>query len=199
MSVIIDGTGTGNQAKVDSEKRLRVFAVTQSGTIHNNLEENSYNLNTGLITLTSANESAVMYFKNNENNPYVITAVAVGLGPSTGGVATSIPFITVTRNPTGGTVVDDESAVSINSNRNFGSTNTLTADVYKGAEGKTLTGDVEHLLFYQATSGRLYATIDEVLPKGTSIGVKVTPPTSNTSMTCYVALVGYLQSDGEVE
>lgn len=191
--IICDGTGTGQQARVDSANRLDVHATQYPEARDENLSGNSYNLNTGEITLTSANESSVMYFKNNESSPYIITSLVVGLGPSTGGASTSIPKITVVRNPTAGTVIDDATDVSIRSNRNFGSSNTLTADVYKGAEGKTLTGGGDHLLFYQASGGRLFASIEEVLEKGNSIGIQITPQTSNTSMTCYVALVGYLR------
>lgn len=191
--IINDGTGTGNQAEVDGANRLRTRSVSISEQEHHTALGTSYNINTGELTLTSASESAVLYFKNNELTDYIVTAIAVGLGPSTGGASTDIPLIKVTRNPTGGTVVNDATAVDINSNRNFGSNNSLTVDAYKGGEGKTLTGDTDHLLFYQTSNGRLFATIDEVIPKGSSLGITITPQTSNTSMTCYAALIGYLE------
>ena len=197
MTVIYDGAGTGKQARVDNKNRLDVHSSFYPEERDENLEGNAYNLNTGELTLTSANESAVMYFKNNESFDYVVVGIAVGLGPSTGGDSSDIPIIKIIRNPTAGTVVSDATAVDINSNRNFGSTNTLTAYVYKGGEGKTLTDGSDHLLFYQKSDGRLFATIEEVLPKGASIGVKVTPQTSNTSMKCYAALIGYLRATND--
>lgn len=193
--IIVDGTGTGNQAKIDTRNRLQVHSVNEPEGLDANRLGSAYNMNTGELTLTSANESAVLYFKNNESKDYIIEAIVVGLGPSTGGASTDIPIIKVIRNPTAGTIVDDASNVSINSNRNFGSSNTVSADVYKGAEAKTLTDGDDHLFFYQPANGRLFAAINEVIPKGKSLGVKITPQASNTSMTCYVALIGYLNQE----
>jgi hypothetical protein len=193
--IIVDGTGTGNQAKIDTRNRLQVHAVTEPEGLAANRLGSAYNMNTGELTLTSANESAVLYFKNNESKDYIMEAIAVGLGPSTGGASTDIPLIKIIRNPTAGTIVDDASNVSINTNRNFGSSNTVSADVYKGAEAKTLTDGDDHLFFYQPANGRLLAEINVVIPKGKSIGVKITPQASNTSMTCYVALIGYLDQE----
>tara|TARA_R110000868_G_scaffold186204_1_gene428464 strand:+ start:129 stop:719 length:591 start_codon:yes stop_codon:yes gene_type:complete len=195
MTVIVDGTGTGNQGKIDLNNRLHTKAITDTEGSDANVTGRAFNINTGELTLTSANESAVLYYKNNEIQDYVVTAIAVGLGPSTGGASTDIPVIKVTRNPTGGTIVDDATAVDINSNRNYGSSLTLTADTYKGGTDKTFTGDTDHIIFYQGENGRLFAGIDTVLPKGTSMGITITPATSNTSMTCYAALIGYLRGE----
>jgi len=189
--MINDGTGTGNKLKIDSSNRAYTFSVTEN--VSNNATKlgNSFNVNTGVITLTSANESAIMYFKNNEDVSVHIDAIAVGLGPSTGGTSATIPNITVVRNPTAGTIVSGATAVDFNSNRNFGSSRTLTVDAYKGAEGNTMTGGNDHILFFQSSGGRLFATIDEELQKGDSIGIKITPQASNTSMDVYAALVLY--------
>jgi hypothetical protein len=191
MSLIItDGTGTGKVAKVDEQNRLFTKTVSKSAIEDATDEGRSYNLNTGIITLTSANESGVLYLKNTDPlNDIHISAIAVGVGPSTGGTATSINNITVVRNPTGGTIVDNATNVDINSNRNFSSSKALTSDAYKGAEGNTLTGGSDHLLLFQASGGRLFATIDEVLSNGASIGVNILPQTDNTSMNVYVALI----------
>jgi hypothetical protein len=189
--MINDGTGTGNKLKIDSSNRAHVLAVVEDIATNATALGNSFNVNTGVINLTSANESAVLYFKNNEDTTVHISAVAVGLGASTGGASTSTPKITVVRNPTGGTIVSGATDVDISSNRNFGSSRTLTADAYKGAEGNTLTGGADHLLFFQGSNGRLFATIDEELQKGDSIGVEITPQASNTSMDVYAALVLY--------
>jgi hypothetical protein len=194
MPIIEDGTGTGKQARVDSNNRLDTHATTIPESRDENLFGNAYNINPGLVTLTNANESAILHFKNQQLTDYVITAVVAGLGPSTGGASTSIPVIKVYRNPTGGTITVTPTDVDINSNRNYGSSNTLNALAYKGAQGATTTGGTEHLLFYQATNGRLFASIEEILPQGATLAVTVTPQTDNTSMTCYVALVGYLRA-----
>ena len=87
-------------------------------------------------------------------------------------------------------------AATININRNFGSSNTLTADAFVGAEGKTLTdGDVS-LSAYGFPSSRSVIGLSEILTKGASLGVRVTPGTSNSSMSVYCAIVCYVQQGG---
>jgi hypothetical protein len=191
--MIRDGKGGGYLARVDDENRLRVFGTTQSEDYAATKAGRSYNINTGIITLTDSVDTPVIYFKNTGTDPFHITAIAVGLGPSTGGSG-GIPKITVVRNPTAGTIIDTPVAVDIESNRNFGSPLTLNADIYKGATGKTMTDGTDHIIFFQASGGRLFATIDEYITTGKSIGIKIDPQPSNTSQDVYVALVGHLEN-----
>ena len=134
-----------------------------------------------------------MYFKNNESREVVIETIAVGIGPSTGGVSTEIPEITLVANPTAGTTIDNMNDVDMNVNRNIGSNLNLTALAYKGATGETITDGTDAALFYQATGGRLAAPVTLVLPTGSSIAIKVKAPTSNTSMNVYAALILYIK------
>jgi len=178
---------------VTTAKQLKTFSETTSEQTQANLIGNAYNINTGEVTLTDAVQTPILYFKNNETQDLLVTALAIGFQNSTGGAATDAPIITVIRNPTTGTIVSGATDVDINSNRNYGSSNTLSlSDAYKGATGDTMTDGTEHLLIYQTDLGRVFAAIDEVIPKGTSIGVKITPQDSNTSLTCYVALICHL-------
>ena len=178
---------------VTTSKQLRTFAETTGEETQANLKGNAYNINTGEITLTDAVQTPVLYFKNNEDQDLLITAIAVGLKNSTGGAATDLATITVTRNPKAGTIVSGATDVDIISNRNYGSSNTLSlSDAFKGATDITMTGGTDHLLIYQTDLGRAFATIDEVIPKGRSIGIKITPLANNTSLTCYVALICHL-------
>ena len=80
-----DGSGKGFLAKVDSDLRLYVNAVQESQSESANEIGDAYNINTGKITLTDAVDTPVLYFKNNEDRDYIIEAIALGLGPSTGG------------------------------------------------------------------------------------------------------------------
>lgn len=195
MSIIHDGTGTGQQAKVDANNRLHVQSVSVPAEWNANKNGTAFNLNTGVITLTDSVETPVMYVKNNNETDLHITAIAVGLGPSTGGSG-GIPKITVVRNPTTGSIIETTPTdIDINSNRNFGSSSTLTIDAYKGATGDTMTDGTDHIIFFQTSNGRLFATIDEVLPKGSSMGVKVDPQPSNTSQDVYAALICHLDDD----
>jgi len=184
------GVGGIYQVGVTTDNQLKTLAVTRSIFTQINIEGDAYNINTGEITLTNDTETPVLYLKNNETRDLLITAVAVGMKDSTGG--SDLATIKVIRNPATGTIVSGASAVDISSNRNYGSFNSLEVDVYKGATGSTMTDGTDHILFFQGDSGRLFAAIDEVIPKGTSIGVKITPPSGNTSLTLYVAIICHL-------
>lgn len=193
MAQIEDGTGTGQRAKVDANNRLFTNSVVASENEFANSNGNAYNINTGIITLTNAVETPVLYVKNNEDEPLHVSAIAIGMFPSADGVSTETPYSTVIRNPTAGTIITSSPTdVDINSNRNYGSQNTLTVDAYKGATGDTMTDGDDHIIFQQSEPSRLFATIDEVLPKGASIGIKIKPQTSNTSMDVYAALICHL-------
>ena len=188
--MIKDGTGHGYLAKVDADNLLHTRSVQEGEALHSNLEGNAYNLNTGVITLTDAAETPVIYFKNNAEDRFIIESVVLGVWGSDGdGLDMLATFI---RNPTTGTIISSPTDVPINSNRNYGSTNSLNADVYVGGTGATLTDGDDHILVRITEESRGFIGINEVLPKGTSFGVKLTPPTGNTSMNCYVAVIGYL-------
>jgi len=193
---IKDGGGSGRTAKVSSVQRLTVDSVQQSEATHSNKLGQAYNINTGNITLTSAADTPVLYIKNGESKDLIIEALAFGVKTSTGGTTTDLPEVTVIRNPTAGTTISNANAVAINSNRNYGSSNTLANSfAYKGATGETMTDGVDHLFIYLGTSGRSFVTINEVLPTGTTIGIKVKPQASNTSQVLYCAAICYLHED----
>lgn len=193
---IRDGTGKGYLAKVNANHRMYANAVTQTEIVQATKKGRSYNINTGTIELTNATQTPVLYLKNNESEAIHIDALAVGLGPTTGGSG-GIPSIVVVRNPTTGTIIDGATDVDMNSNRNYASSNTLDALAYKGATGNTMTDGDDHILLYQTTSSRLLASIDNMIPTGSSLGVKITPQAGNTSMNCYVALICHLEDVNE--
>lgn len=195
--MIRDGSGSGSLAKVNNNQRLYVNSVSTQEDKNANKVGDAYNINTGPITLTDAADTPVIYVKNQEAQDLHVYAIAVGLGTATGAAATDEVRIMVVRNPTTGTIIDGATAVDINSNRNFGSSQTLNVLAYKGATGNTMTDGEDHLLFFQPDFGRLFATIDEILPTGSSIGVKIDPPASNTSLPCYVALICHLNNINE--
>lgn len=186
--VITDGTGTGYDAKVDNTNRLHTHAVTENKVEYASSRGDSYNINSGTMELTTANESSVLYFKNNGNYESHIASIGFLLGNSTGG---SGDFnIAIVKNCSLGTLVSDAIDVAINQNKNVGSSQQLTIDAYKGGEGKTLEDGTDLYYSLVAGSGRPYviSTGTVVIPKGGSIGVKVTPQTGNTSMNLQVFL-----------
>lgn len=189
---IQDATGQGPGAKVGSTNRLYTFAISESFEEFANKEGDAYNINTGTITLSDAADTPILYFKNNEDKDLIVTAIAIGAGPSTGAATDANAVITIVRNPTAGTIVSGATAVDMNENRNFGSSKTLTADAYKGATGNTMTDGDDIIQLYQSENSRLFAQLNLIIPKSKSIGIKFDPAASNTSQDVYAALVCHL-------
>ena len=195
MPDMVRGTDASSLWDISTEGRGQIVAVTVTEEQQANVDGNAYNINTGVITLTNAADTPVLYVKNNETNDMIVSAIAVGFGASDG-TAGDPNTITIIRNPKTGTIITDTPTdVDMNQNRNYGSPNTLTNVLaYKGATGDTMTDGEDIIKIFQTESGRAFAALNEVLPKGTSIGVKIEPPDSNTSEKCYAALVVHLRN-----
>lgn len=187
---IKDGAGQGYLAKVNSNNELLVRSVTDTGEIQANENGNAYNLNTGIINMTNASETTILYLKNLEDDNLVITAVVIGLWNSANGDGLDM-YSTFVRNPTTGDIISGTN-VDISSNRNYGSSNTLNADIKKGASGDTKVNGDDHILVRVTEESRNFITINEIIPKGSSFAVNITPPTSNDGMNVYVAVICYV-------
>ena len=187
MSQLEDGTGTGNRARI-SANRLYVDSISRT-ELHSHIEEGeTWNISTGEVTLTSANESALLYMKNTGQKSLFINLYVVISGASTGGSG-KMP-VKIYRNPTAGTIVTtatDVISANIN-NMNFGSANVPDAIFYSGVEGDTLTGESGILRSQTTADNRLLLGILTSVPIGSSVGISVTPPVANTSMVCEVVL-----------
>tara|TARA_S200002703_G_scaffold60869_1_gene52743 strand:- start:666 stop:1262 length:597 start_codon:yes stop_codon:yes gene_type:complete len=195
MTMIVDGTGKGYQGKIDGRNQLWVRSVSVPEAEQALIDGKFYNFNTGNVTLTTANESALMYLKNNSETDLIITRLAISTNASTGGTSDR-PSLSVLRNPTSGTIIDNALAPLDNCNTNFGSANVFDGQVYKGAEGYTLTGEDQGCLFIYCTNGgdRLI-TFDIEIPKAQSIGFMYTPSPSNTSQKLYLAVNAHYRDD----
>ena len=180
--MISDGTGKGYQAKVDNLNRLHTHGTVRTEEEFGAIAGQTYNVNTATISLTSSNESAVLYFKNDSNEDIFISNIGFLLGNSTGGAGDI--HITVLKNPTAGTIIDNALPAPVEVNKNFGSSLELTADAFKGAEGHTFTDGSIAYRSLLASAARTYviATGNIVLTRGKSIGVKITPQAGNTAM-----------------
>jgi len=192
---IKDGGGQNYLAKVSANQRLLTNTVEQSESSYANKIGDAYNLNTKNITLTDAVDTPILYIKNNEPKDLIIDTVVIGAKTSTGGSSTDLPEITFVRNPTAGTIISSTPTdLTINSNRNYGSPNTLVDSLaYVGATGDTMTDGTDHIFVYGSAAGRTALAINEVLPTGTSIGIKYKPQASNTSQVVYCAVICYLE------
>jgi len=194
MSTIEDGGGTGVLAKVDTDQKLETRAVTSTETQFAVEEGRAWNFNTGWISSISA-DSGLIYFKNEENNEadFFVDAVAVGLKD---GSATDVQGIYFVSNPTGGTLVDAVTDCDMIQNRLVGSGEALSSStkVYKAtASGQTLTGGSDAALFAQNDQGRLFATVDFIIPKGKACGLRI-EVLGSFSGDVYAALIGHKRS-----
>jgi len=191
--VIKDGTGKGFQARVNTDNELEVKSVQESEALFANKIGDAFNINTGFVVLSNAVDTPVLYLKNTDEKELIIEAVALGMFNSANGSATADVYATFIRNPTTGTIITSTPTdVDIMSNRNYTSSKTFPGTAYKGATGDTMTDGDDHILVRSSTNSRGFIGINEVLPQGSSFGVKIKPPTSNTAMTVYVAVICYL-------
>lgn len=192
---ILDGNGSGARAQVGSDKRLQVRAVSEDELIHNGELGNAYNFNTGLISVSG--DATLIYFKNNSDDNFILTDIA--LAAFDGITHSNAPYITLIKNPTGGDLITDQTAVSMNQNRNFGSSKTAEGLVYKGKTGGTITGGSDVGIFLTGKTGRSFFSFNALLPKGSSIAVKLTANLSSGSANYYCALIGYYKDDIDAE
>jgi hypothetical protein len=141
--------------------------------------------------MTVATEESLLYFRNNEDQDFIIEAVVIGVFTSANGDGADM-LATFIRNPTTGDIITGTDAPIV-SNRNYGSNKTLNADVKIGSGGaQTNTNGDNHILVRITEDSRSFISINEVVPKGTSFGVNITPGTGNDGMNLYIAVVGYL-------
>lgn len=187
---INDGTGSGNEAKVDSTKRLLVEAVTESEQLEAVAVGNAFQIGSGPITLTNANESAVLFYKNNEDKDVIITAVNVTSSKQTGSSA----GVFLAKLITGGTALSAGASVTA-LNNNFGSNKELLATITAGQTSATVTGGTAAASFYIQEAVFFNTELAWIVPKGVSIALSITPGASNTSVTVTTTLEVHIARD----
>jgi hypothetical protein len=176
---IQDGTGSSNKVKVSNSNKLFVESVNRSEREEEALLGEAYNISTGFITLTSANQSSLLFFKNNEDLDLVISEFLIAVRNSTAGTTNHIR-VDIVKNPTS---MGSGSGTDLNINNvNFGSSNTINSDNEIGQEGSTLNGGTIYLPLVVPIENLTTEVASTILPKGSSIGVNIIPPTSNTSL-----------------
>jgi hypothetical protein len=180
MAIIIeDGKGTGFCAGVTNENRFLVSAVSDSLLDHGTTNGNSYIIDTGIISLTSASESAVIYVKNNNQSLYMRNSyIQFNFGKSNSSGDVIVKLYT---NPTGGTIISGGSSTP-GYNRNISNSIPANLTSFIGSEGKTQIGGTQILtsIFQDKTSNIVQSGI--IVSNGSSFIITVQPPTSNTGM-----------------
>ena len=188
---IIDGTGSGYRAKVDNKNRLVVTAAAEDVKYYITRAGFGFIVSSNPVTLTSDSESAVLYFKTNEDSDILIADLTIKFGPSTGGSGVILGKEYAA--PTGGTLLSDANSIYI-PNLNDGSSATVDPGTvcYAGDEGKTVTGGVDIITqIYLPNSVESRQDVF-IVKKGNSFAYKITPPTGNTSMTLFISFGIYL-------
>lgn len=195
--LIKDGTGGGYEAKVDSNNRVHALAVSSSISQAAGVSGDTFNFNTDVISLTTANKSAVAYIKNNSINDIYIDPVGFLLGNSTGG--TGNLRLEIIKNPTQGTIIDNAADVPILENKNAGSSKQLDALTYKGAEGDTIgNGSLWYAtLLPSAATVYTIGTGSLILKGGNSLGINVVPQLSNTAMDVMI-FMSVIEANGSI-
>lgn len=186
-NVISDGTGKGNNLKVDSKNRAMTYSVSQSSNEAASKDGDAYNIHTGNIVISGL--SAMIYVKNNETRDLFIENIVVALGTAT---VSELPEVMTYKTITGGDIVTDATQVQMKSNRNYGSPNAIVADTFKGKDGGTIVGE-QVGLYHMSAGSRLVANVNKVLPKGATIAIEVDPKLSSGTMKAYVVLVCHLK------
>lgn len=182
---IQDGTGSSKKAKVSNSNKLSVESVIRSEREEEGILGEAYNVSTGFVRLTSANQSSVLYFKNNEDVDLIVTEFLFAVRDSTGGTTRHIR-VDIIKNPIS---MGSGSGTDLNiSNINFGSSNTVNSDSEIGQEGSTLNNGTTYLLLVAPLDNLTTEVASTIIPKGSSIGVNVVPPTSNTALEVNVEM-----------
>ena len=187
MSIIEDGTGTGLMAKVGIQNRLHTHSLSTEASSVATICADAFNINTGLVTLTSCCESALVYIKNNEVNPIAVTTEFINLGSSLDACCAIISLKGTLKfylSSTTGTLISDASCAQV-LNRLVGDSSLLVADVYKGSEGKTLTNG--NAIVIPGGAGAIAS--EYIIPKGATFAISFTPPTGNVSLPLTVGLL----------
>lgn len=181
--IIENGDGQGRfLARVDKTLRFWTRSVSESRTEEATRVGNGFAITTGPISLTSATESGVLYFKNNDTVPVYIDALTIWR--DTVSTVTGDVNAKVMRNPTAGTLISGATSVDIAVNRDTSNPATLVA--YKGAQGSTLTGGDQ--ISFLAGTGRFVSTLDVMLRPGQAIGVLLNPFVSTGSAKVSVGI-----------
>ena len=77
---IEDGTGKGFEAKVDDLNRMHTHAFNVPLTSFASTRGDAFNISSGLVTLTTAGESGLLYIKNNECDDISVITEFINIG-----------------------------------------------------------------------------------------------------------------------
>lgn len=190
---------TETAARVTPNQRLQTISVSETERAHAGSLGFKFTINTGDITITNTTKLSLLYVKNTGVYDIAIARFIVNAGTSTNGAGDYLTEII--RNPTAGDIITNANQVEVGygvgANNNFGSTEVLTGDMFKGAQGETaLSGEDGNTLMVRSSSPNQRLSIDlttMVIPRGQTLGVNFTPAPSNTSQTIMIVLAVHIR------
>ena len=184
MTILTDGAGTGDTAKIDNTNRLFTRGITSGLFEQALLDGEGFFISSGIQTLTSANISYLLYTLNNDNRNLLVTLTITNLGTTADGVGDVI--VTAVINPTAGTLVSAGST-GVAANSNLGSAVTADLTILTGVEGLTITDGIKVPSIFPYPARTEIANV-LIVPKGKSVAFGATPPPGNTSMNVQFGL-----------
>jgi hypothetical protein len=188
MSIVIkDGTGGGNEAKIDDNNRLQTKSVSES-SLHDNAVTDAqvyYVSTNGFIDINTLNtETAILYFKNTSTTKqFVIDTVRT--------CGTQVQKVVMYQNPSTGTIIDNATAGQ-NTNSNFSSSNSAALTTYKGADTYTFT-DGTHLGQHVNNVGHSSEKTGDALIVGPNDSFGLTFELAASGVVC-AAIEGYFEN-----
>lgn len=193
-TTIQDGTGTKTKLRITGANRALVQAVTISEEDDAIIRGEGYQIASGTVSFTGATTTGVLYIKNNDDRDFVLDRAVLILGSAVGASSDQDWTFTVLRNPTAGTTITNQLNAGV-SNSNHGSNNTPNAISYRGVEGDTITDGGGAAQPIKQSIDRIILPLGRRLPKGTSIGFRITPPTGVTSTKALVVTHWWYDDD----
>lgn len=180
-TILQDGTGKSFQAKVDNTNRLEIRGIVEEGRVEGAANGETFIVGTPFLTQTSATENGLLYFRLDEDDDYYATTFSSQARFTTGGTFANYliqVYKNIPESALGGTWVNFTPL-----NANLGSSNTIDGTFKYGAPtGATgFSGTPIFQLAFPVNDNNQVLT-SLVFPKGVSLLLTVTPPTSNTAM-----------------
>lgn len=186
MSFIEDGTGKGFKAKVDDRNRLVNFSEQRSilaAESRTNGEAYTFSHNDYISITTTDTETGILHVKNTSKTKdlFIVSVRTCG---------NIINKWKLYKNSTGGTLISEQTSGN-KANLNAKSSNIAEATVYKGADGKTVSGGtmIGHLI---NDVGHSDEPFDGAVILGNNDSMELSVEVSSVGQVCCRAIGYYL-------
>ena len=180
---------SSDAAQVTKQNRLKTASSSQSQSIVQALNGETFIITTGSVNVTDAALSYLLYVKNSEQTNWVIEFIGGTFGATDG---TGDGFVRFAIGPTAGTLVTAGTDF-VPANLNFGSPTRLTGVFKIGATGSTITDGfvADPTLIPEGLATRIFPARPLIIAPGSSFAIGFQPPTGNTSMNIQLQVPVY--------